>query len=168
MVIVVEVGVNIFQERGTKNPLVVVGGSGGLKKKCAGSISLGLDQVIKADLEIIIFVVVSGKDECEFRVSLFHKSAFFSVSNRPQVFNRRKNFSQDRSRDKQLRSSGIKNGLHDIGGLESGVSSYFRKRRDSKSPQVGGSAPQNGERDKVIRKVALNLAEKDFVDSWVE
>lgn len=31
MVIVVEVGVNIFQERGTKNPLVVVGGGGGLK-----------------------------------------------------------------------------------------------------------------------------------------
>lgn len=31
MVIVVEVGVNIFQERGSKYPLVVIGRCGGLK-----------------------------------------------------------------------------------------------------------------------------------------
>jgi hypothetical protein len=129
---------------------------------------LSLDQIIKADLEIIIFVVISGKDESEFSVGLSDKSTFFSVGNRAQVFNGRENFSPNSLRNQQLGGGGVKNGLSDGGSLEGSVSSYFGKRRDSKSPQVGCGTPQNGERDKVIRKVALNLTEKDFVYSRVK
>jgi hypothetical protein len=88
---------------------------------------LGLDQVIKADLEIIIFVVISGKDKSEFSVGLFDESTFFSVSNRAQVFNGRKNFSQNGGGNEQLGSGCVKNGLSDSGSLEGSISSYLGK-----------------------------------------
>lgn len=102
---------------------------------------MGLDQVVKADLEIIIFVVISSKDKSEFSVGLFDQSTFFSVGNRAQVFNGRKNFSQNGCGNQQLGSGGVKNGLSDTGSFEGSISSYLGKGGDSKSPQVGCGTP---------------------------